>query len=74
MHSARAENERGDVWVLGCGHALLDRGAAELAQLDAGGACEVLCAAGAVLADVQPHDDGVEQGRERDRGSEHRLR
>ncbi len=41
MHAARAENERGDVWVLGGIHDLFDRGTADLAQLDAGGACEL---------------------------------
>ena len=41
VHATRAEDERGDVWVLGGLHDLLDRGAADLAQLDAGGAREL---------------------------------
>src|ERR1019366_8291870 len=41
VHSARAEDERGDVWVLAGVHDLFDRGAADLAQLDAGSACEL---------------------------------
>ncbi len=49
VHAARAEDERGDVWVLAGVHDLFDRSAADLAQLDAGGTCELRRGAGGFL-------------------------